>query len=177
MGHVSCALDWQLNPSPTHNLLVDLEQVTLTGDLAAAAQHHAANDGSAEASLEAQAGRADLLGDLDGLNLAARIRANRGTDVGTLLRDYYATGSDADRMDEFASHSSLFKREADGTPIQDPEGRWVLDGSQLAGKVRTFATRLALIEYGADGSALGKLPASVDAVLAAWASQELLTLG
>ena len=36
MGHVACALDWQVNPSPTHDLLVDLEEVTLTGDLAAA---------------------------------------------------------------------------------------------------------------------------------------------
>ncbi|HLT31007.1 MAG TPA: hypothetical protein VK013_13280 [Myxococcaceae bacterium] len=177
MGHLTCALDWQLNPSPTHGLLVDLEEVTLTGDLAAAAQHLAATGGDPLASLDAQAGRADLLGDVDGLNLAARLRSNPGSDVGGLLRDYYATGSDADRLDELASHSRLFKRDASGAALQDEAGRWILDREVISEKVRTFTTTLMLLEYGSTSGALPKVSDSVDAILEAWASQELLALG
>jgi len=175
MGHVACALDWELNPSVYHGLLVDLEQVTFTGDLAAAAQAVAERGLDGEAALDQQAGAPDLLGDYDGLNLAARIRADRTRDVSAHLRAYYADGPE-DRLGELAQHSRFFIRDPAGSPQRDAEGRLRVDRSALTEAVRTFTQRLDVVGYGGQGVSESELHAAVEVILDTWAQRADLAM-
>lgn len=154
MGHVAAALDWQVNadrvpdsfrlsyvppvsiPNP-----FTLDTVTLTGDVGSAVKNTAAGDNAAARADTAisREGNEDWNGDIDGLNLANRLRQNPNLSITDALNGYYGTGEDRNRIHEFATHSRYIQRDANGVPQRDANGHYVVDRDKLASEAKAFA--------------------------------------
>jgi len=135
MGHVAAALDWQVNadrvpdnywlpgipPTRIPNPFT-LETVTLTGDVGSAVKNTAAGNNVARRADTAIANERneDWYGDIDGLNLANRLRQNPNMSLTQALNGYYGTGQYQNRIDEFATHSRHIQRDANGRPSATP---------------------------------------------------------
>jgi hypothetical protein len=157
MGHVAAALDWQVNanrvPRGYTNLLdplhpipnpFTLDTVTLTGDVASAVRNTArGKDTARRADLAiAREGNEDWYGDIDGLNLANRLRRKPTQSITQALKDYYSAGQYKKRIDEFATHSRYIRRDAQGTPQRDAEGAPVVNSDLLAREAYAFSLLL-----------------------------------
>lgn len=156
MGHVACALDWQvnadripstinLNPIVVPPVLVpnpfNLETVTLTGDVASAVRNTAAgaNANTRADTAIGREGNEDWYGDIDGLNLANRLRQNPNASIADTLNGYYSTGQYQNRMDEFATHSRHIVRDQNGVPQRDENGHYKVDRDTLSREAYAFS--------------------------------------
>ncbi|MCK6546455.1 hypothetical protein L6R52_11445, partial [Myxococcota bacterium] len=161
MGHVACALDWQVNGRGGFPNPFDANAVTLTGDLASAILRTPAG-GDPAAAIDAE-GDADWNGDLDGNNLAKRLADDPDASLADTVRGYYS-GDYRDRIDEWATHSKYVERSDDGVPLRDADGHYVLDRDQLQRDANGFAVLLS------QGGTLNPLNRFEDrAVIDAWA--------
>ncbi len=153
MSHVAVAMDWQLNPPSILGIKspVDIQDATLVGDLAQSSINTAvsfadAKKTDAKASLgdiakttfEGYANRPQLLGDIDGLNLASRLGQNPNARLSDLFNAYYSGGGPNGRMDELAA-SSPFIRKNGSVPVRDAQGNYVLDMGKLTDATMQFA--------------------------------------
>jgi hypothetical protein len=157
MGHVAAALDWQVNadrvpdnywvpgvpPTRIPNPFT-LDTVTLTGDVGSAVKNTAAGDNVASRADTAirNEGTEDWNGDIDGLNLANRLRQNPNLSITDALKGYYGTGQYQNRIDEYATHSRYIQRDANGVPQRDAQGDYVVDRDKLAREAKGFAVIL-----------------------------------
>ncbi|MBN8226147.1 hypothetical protein JYK02_01340 [Corallococcus macrosporus] len=154
MGHVTAALDWQVNSArvPKSYLVptvppvaipnpFTLDTVTLTGDVASAVRNTAkGNNAAHRADLAiSREGNEDWYGDIDGLNLANRLRQKPALSITQALTDYYGTGQYQRRMDEFATHSRYIQRDAQGTPQRDAQGDYAVKRDLLARDAYAFS--------------------------------------
>lgn len=173
MGHVACALDWKVNPSVMNHLGADLDQVTLTGDLGAAAVSMGNGRRSAADALGREASPPDLYGDIDGLNLAARLEAQPSRSMADTLSSYYGNNP-KNRMQEFASHSPYVQKDAGGQPMKDAAGNFVLDDGKLQTAAMDFAKELQRVRYsgGVEDTTLTSNAAQVVKEWKSWFDQE-----
>ncbi|MBL8956570.1 MAG: hypothetical protein JNK82_37695 [Myxococcaceae bacterium] len=141
MGHVSAALDWQVN----RHLGLSEGEVTVVGDLGSAMRNTSSSSPSAKAADEALdiEGPGDWNGDLDGQNLANRMRQNPNLSITDALKGYYGTGDHKNRVNEWASHSPYIVRNADGRPALDREGNFQFT-PQLKADSEAFLKKLTL---------------------------------
>ncbi len=159
MGHVAAALDWQVNADRIPLLInlnplmlppvlttnpFNLETVTLTGDVGSAVRNTAAGDNVAARADEAigDERNEDWYGDIDGLNLANRLRQNPNASIADTLNGYYGTGQYQNRVDEFATHSRHIQRDANGVPQRDAQGHYVVDTERLSREAYGFSILL-----------------------------------
>ncbi|QRO00360.1 hypothetical protein JRI60_15670 [Archangium violaceum] len=158
MGHVACALDWQVNEKrvPDNYLLptlpptripnpFNLQTVTLTGDVASAIKNTARGDnaGARADTAIGNEGKEDWYGDIDGLNLANRLAQNPNQSLTQVLGDYYGKGQYQNRIDEFATHSRYIQRDGQGQPLRDAQGHYVVDKQKLESEAYAFANILS----------------------------------
>ncbi|MBZ4419229.1 hypothetical protein [Myxococcus sp. RHSTA-1-4] len=138
-GHVAAAMDWTLNPKI--NRVVDLQGVTLVGDLAAGAEKMVKEGRTPEKALDnpdsGEARLEDLKGDIDGLNIANRLSKNPNASLTDTFKSYYDNVDPKSRLDELATHSPYFKK--------DEKGQYVVDQDALAKHVASFTRKLIAV--------------------------------
>lgn len=147
MGHVACALDWQVNAhrlSGVYGNPFDANAVTISGDVASAMVNTPIGPDAAKRAREAIAaeGDADWNGDIDGQNLAHRLASDPGASLTDTVRGYYG-GDQQRRIDEWATHSKYVRRDEAGVPLRDPHGNYQLDRDRLQGDAHNFANLLS----------------------------------
>jgi len=94
--------------------------------------------------LIAAEGNSDWRGDVDGLNLANRMANDPTLSFSQALGGYYGGQPPAShsRIDELATHSQYFKRDENGQPLRDSNGRYQIDTGKLAEDGRYIAVLL-----------------------------------
>lgn len=183
MGHVAAALDWQVNASripdnfaipQAWNLVsidnpFNLNAVTVMGDVASAMTQTDRNGNLAANADTAIAGQQDYdwNGDIDGLNLANRLRQDPNLSITDALNGYYGTGQYQNRINEYATHGDYIRRDSSGAPLRDAQGNYQVDTQRLANEGREFAEILDRDVGGILGVSQGDYPATE--VSEAWA--------
>jgi hypothetical protein len=142
MTHVAVAMDWALNPPRLSGM--NPADATLVGDLAqtslntavSAKNFHNIQDAAAS-NFGTYASTNQLRGDIDGLNLAARLSQDPKASLSDTFNAYFQAGP-SDPIGEFAASSPFVERDQNG-PVVNSSGNYVTDLPVLANATIQFA--------------------------------------
>ncbi|WNG50858.1 hypothetical protein F0U60_47095 [Archangium minus] len=138
MGHVLAGVDWELNGrGKKFNNPFDRNAVTVVGDLAWLIGDGLKKPTETKKRFDAE-GDNNWNGDIDGLNIAERLKRNPNLGLAQAFKDYYGGNAYQRRVDEWAQHSKYFLRQANGEPARDKNGNYQLNQRLLQKDAENF---------------------------------------